>query len=131
MSKARQVTAWVDNSPEQIARVARALAKARINITAFTSYGSGSEIPVRLLVTSPARARKVLRDLDLRVTEEEVLRITLPDKPGTLAEIAERLAQAHINVDYSYETVAKGAKKADLVLAVSDLAGAAKVLKGL
>ncbi len=131
MSKARQVTAWVDSSPEQIARVARALAKARINITAFTSYGSGSEIPVRLLVTSPARARKVLRDLDLRVTEEDVLRLTLADKPGMLAQIAERLAQAHINIDYSYETVLKGARKADLVLAVSDLAGAAKVLKGL
>jgi hypothetical protein len=131
MSKARQVTVWVDSSPGQIARVARALAKARINITAFTSYGSGSEIPVRLLVTSPARARKVLRDLDLRVTEEDVLRLTLPDKPGTLAEIAERLAQAHINIDYSYATVAKGAKRSDLVLAVSDLVGAAKALKGL
>jgi hypothetical protein len=131
MSKARQVTAWVDSSPGQIARVAGALAKARINITAFTSCGGGSEIPVRLLVTSPTRARKVLRDLDLRVTEEDVLRLTLADKPGTLATIAERLAAAQINIDYSYETVAKGAKKADLVLAVSDLAGAAKVLKGL
>lgn len=131
MSKTKQVTAWVDSSPGEIARVARALARARINISAFTSYGSGSEIPVRLLVSSPARARKVLLDLDVRVTEEDVLRLTLPDKPGTLAEIAERLAKARINVDYSYETVAKGAKKADLVLAVSDLAGAAKVLKGL
>ena len=131
MSKAKQVTVWVDSSPGQIARVARALARARINITAFTSYGNGSEIPVRLLVTSPARARKVLRDLDLRVTEEDVLRLTLPDKPGTLAEIVERLAEAHINVDYSYETVAKGARKADLGRAVSDLAGAAKALKGL
>jgi hypothetical protein len=131
MSKGRQVTAWVDSSPGQIARVARALAKARINITAFTSYGSGSEIPIRLLVNSPSRARKALRELDLRVTEEDVLRLTLPDKPGNLAEIAERLAEAHINIDYSYATVAKGTKKSDLVLAVSDVAGAAKALKGL
>jgi hypothetical protein len=131
MSKAKQVSVWVDSSPGQIARVARALAKARINITAFTSCGSGSQIPVRLLVTSPARARKALRDLDLRVTEEDVLRLTLPDKPGTLAEIAERLAEAHINIDYSYATVAKGTKESDLVLAVSDVVGAAKALKGL
>ena len=131
MSKAKQVSVWVDSSPGQIARVARALARARIDITAFTSYGSGSEIPIRLLVTNPFRARKVLRDLDLRVTEEDVLRLTLPDKPGTLADIAERLAEAHVNIDYCYATVAKGTKKADLVLAVSDLAGAAKALKGL
>ena len=131
MSKARQVSVWVDSSPGQIARVARALARARIDITAFTSYGSGNEIPIRLLVNSPSRARKVLRELDLRVTEEDVLRLTLPDKPGTLSEITERLAQAHINVEYCYATAAKGTKKSDLVLAVSDLAGAMKVLKGL
>ena len=131
MSKAKQVSVWVDSSPGQTARVTRALARARIDITAFTSYGGGKEIPIRLLVNSPARARKVLRDLDLRVTEEDVLRLTLPDRPGTLAEIAERLAEAHINIDYSYATVAKGTKKADLVLAVSDVAGAAKALKGL
>jgi hypothetical protein len=131
MSKAKQVSVWLDSSPGQIARVARALAKARINITAFTSYGSGSEIPIRMLVNSPSRARKVLLDLDLRVTEEDVLRLTLQDKPGTLAEIAERLAQARIKIDYSYSTVAKGTKKSDLILAVSDVVGAAKALKGL
>jgi hypothetical protein len=91
----------------------------------------GGEATIRLLTANPARARKVLCDLDLRVTEEEILRLTLSDKPGNLAEIAERLAQAHINVDYSYATAAKGTSKSDLILAVSDLAGAAKVLKGL
>lgn len=131
MSRIKQVSVWVDSTPGQIARVARALAKARVNITAFTAYGTGGESPIRLLVTSPAKAKNVLRNLDLRVTEEEVIRLTLPDKPGTLAMVGERLAQAHINIDYSYATVSKGSKKTDLVLAVSDLAGAGKALKGL
>jgi hypothetical protein len=131
MSKARQVSVWVDSTPGQIARVARALAGARINITAFTAFCTGAESPIRLLTSSPAKAKKVLRTLDVRVTEEEVLRLTLPDRPGNLARIGERLAQAHINVDYSYATVGEGAAKSDLVLAVSDLAGAAKALKGL
>ena len=131
MSKARQVSVWVDSSPGQIARVTRALAKARIRITAFTCYGNGSEIPIRLMVNSPARARKVLRELDLRVTEEEVLRLTLADKPATLARITDRLAQARINIDYSYATATRGERQFDLVLAVSDLVGALKVLKDL
>lgn len=131
MSKTKQVSVWVDSTPGQIARIAAALAKAKVNITAFTAYGTGGESPVRMLVTSPAKAKKVLRDLDLRVTEEDVLRLTLPDKPGKLAEVGQRLAQAHVNVDYAYASVATGAKKADLVMAVSDLAGATKALKGL
>lgn len=131
MSKVKQVSVWVSNAPGQIALVARALAKARIGITAFTACSNGEGSPIRMLVTSPARARKALLDLDLRVTEEDVLRLSLPDKPGTLARVGERLAQVHINIDYSYATVAKGTPKADLVLAVSDLAGAAKALKDL
>lgn len=131
MSKTKQISVWVDSSPGQVALVARALAKARINITAFTAYGAGGESPMRMVVTSPARAKKVLRDLDLRVTEEDVLRLALPVKAGTLAAVGERLAQAHINIDYCYSTVTTGAKKVDLILAVSDLAGASKALKGL
>lgn len=131
MSKAKQISIWIDGSAGQIARVARALARAKVDITAFTSYASGNEIPIRLLVNSPTRARKVLRDLDLRVTEEDVLRLTLTDRPGLLAEIAERLAEANININHVYTTVAKGAKQSDLVLAVSDVAGAVKALKDL
>ncbi len=131
MTKTKQVSVWVDSTPGQIARIARALARARINITAFTAYGTGGESPIRLLVSSPARAKTVLRNLDLRVTSEDVFRLTLPDKPGTLAAVGERLAQAHINIDYSYATVAKGGKKADLVLAVSPKVGARKARKGV
>jgi hypothetical protein len=131
MGKTKQISVWVDSTPGQIAQIARALAKAKVNITAFTAYGTGGESPVRLLVTSPAKAKTVLRGLDLRVTEEDVLRLTLADRPGRLAEVGERLAQAHINMDYAYGSVAKGSKKADVVLAVSDLAGATKALKGL
>jgi len=131
MGKTKQVSVWVDSTPGQLARIGQALAKAKINITAFTAYGTGGESPVRLHVTSPAKAKKVLRALDLRVTEEDVLRLTLPDKPGKLAEVGQRLAQAHVNIDYAYSAVAKGAKKTDLIMAVSDLAGATKALKGL
>ena len=73
----------------------------------------------------------VLRDLGIRTTEEEVLRLTVSDKPGVLGEIGSRLGQVSINMDYAYATVAKGGKKVDVVLGVSDLAGAAKALKGI
>ncbi len=131
MGKTKQVSVWVESTPGQLAKISRALAKARIDITAFTAYGTGGESPIRMHVSSPAKAKKVLRSLDFRVTEEDVLRLTLPDKPGKLAEVGERLAKAHINIDYAYASVTKGGKKADLIMAVSDLAGAGKALKDL
>jgi len=131
MAKAKQITAWVDSTPGQLGRIAKALGDAKVNVTAFTAYGTGGESPIRLQVTSPAKAKKVLEGLGLRVTEEEVLRLTLADKPGMVGEVGSRLGKANINVDYAYGSVAKGGKKADVVLGVSDLAGAAKALRGL
>ncbi len=131
MAKSKQVTVWVESTPGQLARIAQALAQAKINITAFTAYGTGGESPVRMLVTSPTKARQVLRGLGLRVTEEEVLRVTLADKPGKLGELGARLHKAGINAQYAYGTLAKGSKKADIVMGVSDLAGAVKALRGL
>ena len=131
MPKAKQVTAWVESKPGGLGRIAQALANAKVNITSFTCWSSGTESPIHLQVSSPAKAKKVLQDLGLRVTEEEVVRLTLPDKPGVLGEVGVRLGQANINVDYGYAAVPKGGKSADVVLAVSDVAGATKALRSL
>ena len=131
MAKAKQITAWVESTPGQLGRIAKALGDAKVNITAFTAYSSGAESALRFQVSSPAKAKKVLEGLGVRITEEEVLRVTLPDKPGIVGEVGSRLGQANINIDYAYGSVAAGAKKADVILAVSDLAGATKALRVL
>lgn len=131
MAKAKQITAWVESTPGTLGRIAKALGDAKVNITALSASGTAGESPIRLQVSSPARAKKVLQGLGIRTTEEEVLRVTLADKPGTLAEVGARLGQAGVNVEYAFATSPKGGKKVDVVLAVSDLAGAAKVLRGL
>ena len=131
MAKVKQLTAWVESTPGQLGRIAKALGEAKVNITAFSASGTGGESPIHLQVSSPAKAKKALQALGIRITEEEVVRLTLPDKPGVLGEVGKRLGDANINVEYAYGTVATGGKKADVVLAVTDLAGAAKALRGL
>lgn len=131
MPKVKQITAWVESKPGELGRIAKALGDAKVNITAFSCWSAGAESPIHLQVSSPAKAKKVLEGLGVRITEEEVLRVTFQDKPGVLGEAGARLSQANLNVDYAYATVAAAGKKADIVLAVSDLASAAKALRGL
>lgn len=131
MAKTKQITAWVENRPGELGRLAKALGEAKVNITAFTCFPATTESPVRLQVSSPAKAKKALQDRGIRITEEEVLRLTTTDKPGVLGEIGRRLGEANINVEYGFATVTKGARKVDVVLGVSDLAGATKALRGL
>jgi hypothetical protein len=131
MPKAKQVTAWVESKAGELGRIAEALGKAKVNITAFSAWSVAGESPIHLLVSSPAKAKKALEGLGIRCTEEEVLRIALPNAPGKLGEVGVRLGAANINVDYGYASAVEGGKKADVVLAVADLAGAAKALRGL
>ena len=131
MAKVNQITVWVDNKPGELGRITAALGKAKINITAVTCSSAGSESPIHLLVSSPAKAKRVMQELGVRVTEEEVLRITLPDKPGVLAEVGKRLGAGNINVEYAYASIPTGGKKGDLILSVSDVMGATRALRGL
>ena len=129
MSKVKQLTAWIGSTPGQLARIAKALADAHIGVTAFIAYEIEKEGPVRLQVNDVAKSKQVLERLGVRYTEEEVLRLTLNNKPGILAEVTRRLADAEINVEYSYLTVTSDGKKLDLVMGVSDMAGAATALR--
>ncbi len=131
MTRVKQITAWIGSSPGQLARIIKALADARISVTAFTAYEIEKEGPVRLQVNDVAKAKQVLERLGVRYTEEEVLRLTLNNKPGILAEVTRRLADVDINIEYSYFTVTSDGKKVDIVMGVSDLVGAATALQGL
>ena len=131
MPRAKQITAWVESKPGELGRIAKALGDAKINITSFACHTLGAESPIRLQVSSPAKAKKILQDLGIRITEEEVLRLTLADKPGVLGEVGKRLGDSNINVEYACATVPQGGKKADVILGVSDMAGAMKALRGL
>ena len=129
MTKVKQITAWVDSKPGELGRITAALGKAKVNISAVTCWCAGNENPVHLLVSSPAKAKKVLQELGVRVTEEEVLRVTFPDRLGALGDLAVHLGAENINIEYAYASVPTGNKKADLILSVSDVVGASKVLK--
>ena len=131
MPKAKQITAWVESKPGELGRITEALGKAKVNITAISAWSLAGDSPIHLLVSSPAKAKKVLANLGIRCTEEEVLCVTLTNEAGTLGEVGKRLGAANINVDYGYGSVPESGKQADILLAVSDLAGAAKALKGL
>lgn len=81
MPKAKQVTAWVESKPGELGRIAEALAKAKVNITAISGWSLTGESPVHLLVSSPAKAKKALAGLGIRCTEEDVLCITVSNEP--------------------------------------------------
>jgi hypothetical protein len=127
MPKAKQLTVSCENRPGTLAQVARVLGDAKVNILAFLTTTSGTEGSVHLVVDNANKAKKALEGAALSYSEADVLHAELPNVPGALAGFAGKLASKEINITCGYATVAKGAKRATVVLAVSDLDKAARV----
>jgi len=126
VAKAKQLTVSCENRPGTLAQVARVLGDAKVNILAFLTTTSGTEGTVQVVVDNANKAKKALEGASLPYTEAEVLHVELPNLPGALGNFAGKLAAKEVNITWGYQTTVKGAKKASVVLAVSDLAKAAR-----
>jgi len=82
-----------------------------------------------MIVDKPAAAKKVFQENGCETTEEEVVGMTLPDKPGSLGGVATKLGQAGVNIEYAYTGSAKSAQRVNTYFAVSDLKAALKALR--
>ena len=79
-------------------------------------------------VSDPARAKEALTAAKLRCGEEPALMVTLEDRPGALARVAEKLAAAKINIKCAYATTGGMGGSTTVVLSVSNVDKAASVL---
>ena len=129
MREATQFSVFLVNKPGVLAQVVGALAKSKINVVALTLVDSSEHGVLRLVCDEPERARKVLRRAHDYFTETEVLALELTNEPGAFAGAAERLAGAHININYAYCTGGAPGGRTTAIFKVADLKKALRVLK--
>jgi len=125
MEKVKELFVVVDNSPGAIGRLCGELALAKINIEAIGVF----QDVAKLYVSDLEKAKKLLDKKGYEVEVNEVLKVTLANKPGDLAVVTSRLGNAGINIDYCYGTVATDLPTASIIIDVSDLDAAWHVLQ--
>jgi hypothetical protein len=128
---ATQLAVFLANRPGALARVCEALAKAEINIHALATSDTVDHSVVRMVVSDPTKALMLLGEAGVLALETEVLMIETANEPGVLAKIAERLADAEVNIEYAYLAGGRGAKKGLIVLRPSDVEKAQTALRDL
>jgi hypothetical protein len=129
MPKAKQISAWVDDRPGMLGQVADALGEKGISIRAFMAAVMDGKGFIRVVVDRPALARRVFAAHGWKTTEDEVIEVTVPDRPGALGRVADQLGEAGVNIQYAYVGTAKSASRVNLYLAVPDVKAAAKALR--
>jgi hypothetical protein len=128
---ATQLAIFLANRPGALARVCEALANAEINIYALATSDTVDHSVVRMVVSDPTKALMHLGEAGVLALETEVLMIETASEPGVLAKIAERLAEAEINIEYAYLAGGRGAEKGLIVLRPSDVEKAQVELRDL
>jgi hypothetical protein len=123
-----QLALFLENRPGTLARVCDELEKAKINIYAVSTSDTIDHSVVRMVVSDTRKALLIFEEHGTLVVENEVLMIEGSNRPGSLAKIAQKLADAKINIEYAYCATAPDSKKGLLILRPSDCKKALKVL---
>lgn len=90
------------NKVGMLAEVSGLIADTGVNITAISAYATGNEAIFRIVTNDNAKAKDILTQKGYKVKENEVVMVNLPDKVGQAKEIANKIKQAGINLDYIY-----------------------------
>jgi len=88
-----------EDRPGELARVVHTLSRSGVNIEGFAEVDG----VVHVLARDPNAARAALRAGGYIIEREvEVLVLPMPDRPGELSMIMQRLADASVNLRFVY-----------------------------
>jgi hypothetical protein len=100
----RDCSIQLTNHPGDLARVAQALGRRGVNIKALAGLSIGGTAMARILPDDIVAARSALEAANIRFMEGEVHVVLLENKAGELANVANRLGEAGINLEAVYIT---------------------------
>lgn len=118
MAKTKQFTISVDNQPGAVARIAKALGDAKVNILALLGTAQGTIGTVQLVAEDAKKAKKALDAANIAYQETPAEQYELANKPGALAQCLDKLAAKGVSLHSIHATAAKGGKKAVVVYTV-------------
>ncbi len=120
MAVKKQLSVFLENRPGMLARACSTLSDNGVNILALSIHDTVDHAVVRFYVDNPTKALLLIEQEGFYVLEQEVVVLDVENRPGILTDIAQRLAQADINIDYAYCTATEGQEHGCLVIKVDN-----------
>lgn len=126
----RQIIVPVPNQPGAVADVCQLLADHAINIEEMDAESAVSNGVIVLRVDRYDDAIRALRFAGYRALTEDAIVLQLEDRPGALAEVAQRLKLAAINIR-SLRIAHRMGRRAIVTLVTEDQPAARRLLADL
>jgi hypothetical protein len=114
--------------PGELGRVANALARGGVNLKSVAAMTLGNQGLLRIIPDDVEAARNALRESKIQFEESELATVLLENRAGELAEVADKLSNAGLNVHAAY-VVGLDGDLVELAFAVDDAKKARKLLE--
>jgi len=125
MEKITEIFVILENKPGVLGELCSYLAENGINIDAIGVF----QDTAKLYVKNVNKAVKLLSRLNYETELRDVLLVELENRPGALGDITTKLSNKGINIEYCYGTLTKNKNTTSIILDVSDIDKAIKILK--
>jgi len=112
----RQLMIQVNNDVGMLAAVTSIITSTGINLLANCAYAVDNKAAFMFVTDDNNGARKLLEANNINVQEEEVILLSIDNKPGVLRAVTDKMAEAGINLTLMYGSVDPGAEIARLVM---------------
>ena len=112
----------------ELGRVANALAKKRVNIKSVAGMTLGTQAAIRIIADDIDAARSALKEANIPFEESELATVLLENQAGELANVADKLAKAGLNLHAVY-VIGLDGDLVELAIACDDVKKAKKALE--
>jgi hypothetical protein len=124
-----QLLIFTVNRPGVLANICGSLTDKKINIIGISVMDHRDYAMIRMVVSDSKTAMHLLGEVGLPVSDDEVVRISLSEGPGSLEKLANILSEASINIIYAYATEPLQKGKSAMILKTNDDRKAIKLLR--
>jgi hypothetical protein len=125
----REISLHLPNRPGTLAGVARLLAQDHINVAAISVDSQSRTGHVRLIVSDPGSATRLLRKAGYRPQVREVLAVRLEDRTGAFLSVLNILGRAGVNIRSVVILVAREGTEPIVALSTDNVPRARRLLR--
>ena len=98
----KQITVFLENKPGRMEEVTGVLAEKSINLHALSIADTTEFGILRMIVSEPEKAVRVLRDNNFMVKTTDVIAAAMGHSPGSLHKLLLEMSALDISIEYMY-----------------------------
>lgn len=129
VTRTQELVLEIENRPGTLGQLAQLLGKEQINIVGFAAVATDSTGQLHLITDDPRQAVETLEEAGYVPRSREAITVTLPNQPGALGRVANRLGTHGINIDAGFVTGTIDDTQIRCAFSVDDIEAAVELLE--